>query len=182
MAAPDLDRGLWPHRFQSPSRGGRLCGAKFGAQRDDVRGFQSPSRGGRLCGAARLSRNAVMFLRFSPLHEGDASVAVSLGLRQLQIHRFSPLHEGDASVARPCARPRPGSLWVSVPFTRGTPLWRERATAQTSRGNNVSVPFTRGTPLWRPARPRQRPKHRRFSPLHEGDASVAYKRVNTGVE
>ena len=37
---------------------------------------------------------------------------------------FSPLHEGDASVAY-ARLPRPqAAILVSVPFTRGTPLWR----------------------------------------------------------
>ena len=38
----------------------------------------------------------------------------------------------------------------------------------------VSVPFTRGTPLWRPGPPGPGAPSHRFSPLHEGDASVAW--------
>ena len=85
--------------FQSPSRGGRLCGS--GVQGDDQRHagfsplhegdasvavcdlfgrvigplFQSPSRGGRLCGLTMLTSWLRSQIGFSPLHEGDASVA-----------------------------------------------------------------------------------------------------------
>ena len=74
VATWQLHLGSDLYRFQSPSRGGRLCGGEANPRRDkEPLGFQSPSRGGRLC--------------------GDTG-----------------------------ARPSPGDF-VSVPFTRGTPLW-----------------------------------------------------------
>ena len=62
--------------------------------------------------------------------------------------RFSPLHEGDTSVA---CRGIAAALWAY----------------------SVSVPFTRGTPLWRLARLAGPVPIDGFSPLHEGDTSVA---------
>ena len=86
--------------FQSPSRGGRLCGTGSLAVQVQSLGFQSPSRGGRLCGSPRLGLRGTRNSGFSPLHEGDASVAwrPESGAASAAFC-FSPLHEGDASVA-----------------------------------------------------------------------------------
>ena len=110
--------------------------------------------------------------RFSPLHEGDTSVAAMAISELARLASFSPLHEGDTSVARRAVCHRPdcsgfsplhegdtsvawcercggiGNYSVSVPFTRGTPLWLSINGAFGKLGNKVSVPFTRGTPLW----------------------------------
>ena len=161
--------------------------------------FQSPSRGGHLCGALVLADSeahvdvSVPFTRGTPLW---LSVATGGGFA---VPGFSPLHEGDTSVANGAsgagvfvctmfqspsrgghlcgdAKPRPtvAQILVSVPFTRGTPLWRclalstwtpdtgfsplhegDTSVAMISGGRAtvhhlVSVPFTRGTPLWPP--------------------------------
>ena len=93
--------------------------------------------------------------------------------------RFSPLHEGDTSVAQADC----GSSWlltVSVPFTRGTPLW-PRAWGWICPTCNVSVPFTRGTPLWRGSGNSRGCLVRCFSPLHEGDTSVAQLSPISGI-
>src|ERR1039457_5331050 len=111
--------------------------------------FQSPSRGGHLRGPAPRAPAALLEARFSPLHEGDTSVA----------HLTFRLCE--------CASK------VSVPFTRGTPPWRRRRRADTGRLLHVSVPFTRGTPPWPAGRASSRSRFAGFSPLHEGDTSVA---------
>ena len=90
---------------------------------------------------------------------------------------------------------------VSVPFARGTPPWHLPALPLVAC-EGVSVPFARGTPPWRsplpPSRSAQsqfqspsRGGHLRghcsiwwltfvalcFSPLREGDTSVAYTRI-----
>ena len=159
--------------------------------------FQSPSRGGHLCGCEVLDVGGAVRERFSPLHEGDTSVAQLTLPDERWYCSFSPLHEGDTSVARALATGLGVGVYVSVPFTRGTPLWprRSRSFARSirrfqspSRGGHlcgevrvavhallqiVSVPFTRGTPLWRAALPQEGAALPRFSPLHEGDTSVA---------
>ena len=131
---------------------------------------------------------------FSPLHEGDTSVAGRLDSTVGDASTsFSPLHEGDTSVARCQTLRRPMRSSVSVPFTRGTPPWRWLTASNTGPVITVSVPFTRGTPPWPhrqpvaaasmqvsvpftrgtpPWRRTIRTRHR-FSPLHEGDTSVA---------
>ena len=137
--------------------------------------FQSPSRGGRLCGVdSRLS----MFppLRFSPLHEGDASVAVV----EVQPTRSIPVFQSPSRGGRLCGPAVPLCRLchhtVSVPFTRGTPLWQFTSTRRLRR-LLVSVPFTRGTPLWLAASFEEHGQIQRFSPLHEGDASVAVPKL-----
>ena len=87
-------------------------------------------------------------------------------------YSFSPLHEGDTSVARVPAGRRGGVDRVSVPFTRGTPPWR-RGQAAPACQLRVSVPFTRGTPPWRWMGLTVVVVALCFSPLHEGDTSVA---------
>ena len=190
--------------FQSPSRGGRLCGPGFrrrGLCRVRVsvpftRG--TPLwRGSRAFGL-RSGRVSVPFTRgtplwrrkrrpklgpwpgFSPLHEGDASVAGTGRRRARDRHRFSPLHEGDASVAmarvRLCGRP----ILVSVPFTRGTPLWHpsggvdalgnEQFQSPSRGGRLCGILSDFGYPYPCPG----------FSPLHEGDASVALSCAEAG--
>ena len=107
--------------------------------------FQSPSRGGRLCGGARCSIAANRTRCFSPLHEGDASVAtVQICRNASQPPSFSPLHEGDASVARSITSSCPSRPIVSVPFTRGTPLWHARVMSQTCLWNGFQSPSRGG--------------------------------------
>ena len=133
---------------------------------------------------------------FSPLHEGDASVALAragdghLVAVSVPFTRGTPLWQYRAvaypyprSVSVPFTRGTP--LWhcrprarqrdtrVSVPFTRGTPLWRHYTCPPRSSPESVSVPFTRGTPLWPDTISLATLTTRSFSPLHEGDASVA---------
>ena len=68
-----------------------------------------------------------MLSGFSPLHEGDASVAPQPASHlPIEAPSFSPLHEGDASVAGRINGAQ-SRIHVSVPFTRGTPLWLARA-------------------------------------------------------
>ena len=86
--------------------------------------------------------------------------------------RFSPLHEGDTSVAHPFqAIPQPVLVFQSP--SRGGHLRGFADTTNLDTVYSVSVPFTRGTPPWRSAPRRSPPARRRFSPLHEGDTSVA---------
>ena len=100
---------LWPRPtaeavgyslFQSPSRGGHLCGPAPGDGSAPRATFQSPSRGGHLCGAGAGIAGDCLVRCFSPLHEGDTSVAqLSAYLGDYKLPGFSPLHEGDTSVA-----------------------------------------------------------------------------------
>ena len=188
-------------KFQSPSRGGHLRGAAptgpSAAQAARVsvpftRGtppwhaerrkskparcmFQSPSRGGHLRGAR-------------PADYAGPTASVSV-----------PFTRGTPPWRMPLAAARSKFPTVSVPFTRGTPPWllgamqAGRAVLQVfqspSRGGHlrgryppetsgharrsVSVPFTRGTPPWRGYQRCRRSRAMRFSPLHEGDTSVA---------
>ena len=185
--------------FQSPSRGGRLCGVASSKCPSRIlfvsvpftRGtplwrwrprlwsyrppmFQSPSRGGRLCGPCLAPFRTRPEQRFSPLHEGDASVAAQ-------------------DVCAPTV-----ALSVSVPFTRGTPLWPSSALDEDSWRPGFQSPSrggrlcggqvglgqvgpvqvfqspSRGGRLCGPRPPQLQWRFRpRFSPLHEGDASVA---------
>ena len=160
--------------FQSPSRGGHLRGRLQRRCRTQIVEFQSPSRGGHLRGLAdaRLRdarRVSVPFTRGTPPWPDAQDDVTAFDLC------FSPLHEGDASVALPNGVCLCADTDVSVPFTRGTPPWP----CVTGKGlalRRVSVPFTRGTPPWpRPDRPR-RIFDTSFSPLHEGDTSVAGSR------
>ena len=151
--------------------------------------FQSPSRGGHLCGQWCQPVRRVCF---SPLHEGDTSVASPL--HEGDTSCFSPLHEGDTSVACRCrhrllrfqspsrgghlcgARLRSAPAWpepVSVPFTRGTPLWPTFSETRIARGRMFQSPSRGGHLCGSVAQPRQRRQIRGFSPLHEGDTSVA---------
>ena len=131
-------RKLWrpsPRKtsFQSPSRGGHLCGTGSMSCTAVTARFQSPSRGGHLCGP-RTDPSAIAPTVFqSPSRGGHLCGRFEL-------------------YARP---------------------WRCAA---------VSVPFTRGTPLWPCEIRRTKASNERFSPLHEGDTSVAsYIRVRRSV-
>ena len=160
--------------------------------------FQSPSRGGRLCGCNAVGKLWVDSTCFSPLHEGDASVAARARLTALRMIVVSVPFTRGTPLWRWTSRCQTCGYWVSVPFTRGTPLWPSRRMGRRTRlpsfsplhegdasvalaieistlpSSNVSVPFTRGTPLWREASAGMGDQQRqRFSPLHEGDASVA---------
>ena len=160
--------------FQSPSRGGHLRGTPPGSARHPPSTpFQSPSRGGHLRGTKPLDCQGVKLDGFSPLHEGDTSVALTYGQHEAVLRGFSPLHEGDTSVAHIGGMGQSPEYLVSVPFTRGTPPWRACARRPHQR-SNVSVPFTRGTPPWRTHSRCSTWSIRRFSPLHEGDTSVAW--------
>ena len=132
--------------------------------------FQSPSRGGHLCGVGTLRTSAAADHRFSPLHEGDTSVAQTC-IPADRSERFSPLHEGDTSVAqlRICDRAvtgfqspsRGGHLCGQLapavaydvqmrfsPLHEGDTSVAPRSPDAPTRSTCVSVPFTRGTPLW----------------------------------
>ena len=98
--------------------------------------------------AATIAAAIAEMIRFSPLHEGDTSVAQFCADGWTGISSFSPLHEGDTSVANPCPPSIVYRFRVSVPFTRGTPLWLSPA---------MDSPWSQNG----------------FSPLHEGDTSVA---------
>src|ERR1039458_9652683 len=134
--------------------------------------FQSPSRGGHLRGPGFQGCARFHGQSFSPLHEGDTSVAVERAIRVVLAVRFSPLHEGDTSVARRFAlgyrslprfqSPSRGGHLRGFTHTLNIPLYR------------VSVPFTRGTPPWPLHYPPWLPCLLSFSPLHEGDTSVAF--------
>ena len=90
---------------------------------------------------------------------------------------FSPLHEGDTSVATPQALRCILRPVVSVPFTKGgTPSWPmmlsiARTTSplvmfqSPSLGGHLCGPLLPAAPLRSP--------FACFSPLHEGDTSVA---------
>ena len=113
--------------------------------------FQSPSRGGHLRGFTTMPSGTVAAFSFSPLHEGDTSVA----------HRRAGW--------------RLRTMRVSVPFTRGTPPW------PLQRAHRRCPPFSfqspsRGGHLR--GEPQGAPKRKgvpSFSPLHEGDTSVAIR-------
>ena len=108
--------------FQSPSRGGHLCGPGSGFVKPSVTAVSVPFTRGTPLWPVRMRRSRCVRSGFSPLHEGDTSVAVASCCGRVTILRFSPLHEGDTSVAaRRCLSS--ADLAVSVPFTRGTPLW-----------------------------------------------------------
>jgi len=182
--------------FQSPSRGGHLRGHGAGTTCHVVEWFQSPSRGGHLRGAGIGAVASACTVRFSPLREGDTSVAIWFSeermlqngfspLREgdtsvarefrafaLRIFGFSPLREGDTSVARQKSPRRIHPLLVSVPFARGTPPWLWSAFLRfirwmfqsPSRGGHLrGAQQSNNNPPW----------HLGFSPLREGDTSVA---------
>ena len=135
---------------------------------------------------------------FSPLHEGDTSVASVACCSAMSCNSsFSPLHEGDTSVAVAQPRQIPRDVRFQSP-SRGGHLRGEVYDFMDSEGFHVSVPFTRGTPPWRGQegfapvervvfQSPSRGGHLRgllprasadsgspcFSPLHEGDTSVA---------
>ena len=137
---------------------------------------------------------------FSPLHEGDTSVASRTQPTSTRCTRFqSPSRGGHLRGAQHLGDHRP-LVVVSVPFTRGTPPWRLPISSRHGDAHGVSVPFTRGTPPWPRLRSYQdagliafqspsRGGHlrgihqhgalpdtiQRFSPLHEGDTSVAVR-------
>ena len=148
--------------------------------------------------AVTVSGTVTLNTCFSPLHEGDTSVAGWRKASSGSFPSFSPLHEGDTSVARGHSRGIPGIQSVSVPFTRGTPPWLIRVSRAVSyffvsvpftRGTPpwphfrvgsaklfcVSVPFTRGTPPWPRPLATANDTLPSFSPLHEGDTSVAQR-------
>ena len=117
------------------------------------RAFQSPSRGGHLRGSTRRKRESRCLRCFSPLHEGDTSVAGAIDSSLQIVMGFafqSPSRGGHLrGTVDSCAQR--GTASVSVPFTRGTPPW--------PAGSMASM-----TGLTC------------FSPLHEGDTSVASPR------
>ena len=138
---------------------------------------------------------------FSPLHEGDTSVAPVGPVGPGTVECFSPLHEGDTSVALVSADQEPTITGFQSP-SRGGHLrgncrrWRRDETGKfqsPSRGGHlrgaeagrqprtdstVSVPFTRGTPPWRGGEANQDHAPVGFSPLHEGDTSVARAEIS----
>ena len=136
---------------------------------------------------------------FSPLREGDTSVACARCPAAAHADHVSvPFTRGTPPWRWPWVHRPDVTVLVSVPFTRGTPPWRAALRPAAHGRLPVSVPFTRGTPPWRRLRRRTVPgqlpfqspsrgghlrgarevseRTRRqlsFSPLHEGDTSVA---------
>ena len=149
----------WP---EHPAGGGRRSSA-----------FQSPSRGGHLRGNLRIHRRLPGYWFQSPSRGGH--------LRGLRLHPdfgfayfgFSPLHEGDTSVAAWAPRATQPNVQVSVPFTRGTPPWRTGRHAAALPGIWFQSP-SRGGHLRGAGKLLTKAVYRvGFSPLHEGDTSVA---------
>jgi len=148
--------------FQSPSRGGSLTATMF----------QSPSRGGHLRGRGRGrrwprgSRVSVPFTRGTPPWR--------------RVRRAAPLEDGEFQSpsrgghlrGRGGRRGCGATCIVSVPFTRGTPPWPDGRVYRLECVE-VSVPFTRGTPPWHRVAVAGSDPPLGFSPLHEGDTSVA---------
>ena len=194
---PDEETARTYLEFQSPSRGGHLRGVRTigpdpqgagvsvpftrgtppwrnasGEDRAEHLLFQSPSRGGHLRGM--LCPNVYYLLGVSvPFTRGTPPWPERAGLEDGISASFSPLHEGDTSVARNARCMWLGTYRVSVPFTRGTPPW-PRAVI----GPSVNVtPFqspSRGGHLRGAIDPVPAPPiTTSFSPLHEGDTSVA---------
>ena len=220
VAAAAMVESAHRKRFSPLHEGDTSVAMKAGTHGRRNRQFQSPSRGGHLCGPTNRPRGtyledvSVPFTRGTPLWRRSAqpgrcqsgvSVPFTRGtplwrsITEAELLRgtsFSPLHEGDTSVAVDCVcggsnhgkfqspsrgghlcgqvacRPVRPYLTVSVPFTRGTPLWL-RIDASRRYSYPVSVPFTRGTPLWQSLPSVTQRTGLGFSPLHEGDTSVA---------
>ena len=61
--------------------------------------------------------------RFSPLHEGDTSVAIAAGAGSDLKLKFQSPSRGGHLCGDFAAHGVQRALLVSVPFTRGTPLW-----------------------------------------------------------
>src|ERR1019366_2085341 len=158
--------------------------------------FQSPSRGGHLRGhQGQQSKTPLLRLVSVPFTRGTppwrlrrwwrtrrrpVSVPFTRGTPPWRrfdpsprvIIRFQSPSRGGHLRGTVCWCQRSRQARVSVPFTRGTPPWlggrRHRHV-----GIHVSVPFTRGTPPWHGDCGRELERNFRFSPLHEGDTSVA---------
>src|ERR1019366_5657041 len=180
--------------FQSPSRGGHLRGGSGagGGRGGDL--FQSPSRGGHLRGGDS-TRPHGSSSGFIPLHEGDSSVALCVGVNGPAKHEFQSPSRGGHLRGLAAAVIAMWAYMFQSP-SRGGHLRGTGTVAASWSGTSVSVPFTRGTPPWHwyltaaggtmfqsPSRGGHlrggsagvaRDKaHLSFSPLHEGDTSVA---------
>jgi len=138
-------------RFQSPSRGGHLRGCDWSPGSTAAIRFQSPSRGGHLRGLTGSGIGTMIMPFQSPSRGGH-------------------LRGGRGTAGRGTHGQ------VSVPFARGTPPWphRDRGSVESLI---VSVPFARGTPPWHDTFEIVPPNQTGFSPLREGDTSVARDRA-----
>ena len=94
---------------------------------------------------------------------------------------FSPLHEGDTSVARARGEWQSRKLRVSVPFTRGTPPWHRPCRSRRSASSLFQSP-SRGGHLRGIMGGGSVRARRSFSPLHEGDTSVAREKGDTTID
>ena len=147
-------------------------------QRPQIQTFQSPSRGGHLRGLAHAASGASWERGFSPLHEGDTSVAVPRMIRSARFSRFqSPSRGGHLRGPPTGSVPYHSHLFQSP--SRGGHL-RGAAIKVSGVSNYEFQSPSRGGHLRGPGTPASAPYRRRcFSPLHEGDTSVAMRKANT---
>ena len=119
--------GVRDRRFQSPSRGGRLCGDVPGPDAGADRRFQSPSRGGRLCGITTSPSRRLIFSVFQSPSRGGRLCGSG---RVRRAPAKQSLFQSPSRGGRLCGIDEDFdglvTMIVSVPFTRGTPLWRRR--------------------------------------------------------
>ena len=135
--------------FQSPSRGGHLCGYPWRRAAVSPCPVSVPfTRGTPLWPTVRAVRACSFAQCFSPLHEGDTSVAMRNQGPPWRKFWFQSPSRGGHLCGAAWHYPRGRRTPVSVPFTRGTPLWRCNVRGAMLARSHVSVPFTRGTPLW----------------------------------
>ena len=172
MAVCRPTRGLGDLWFQSPSRGGHLRGHGDEHLDTATQHVSVPFTRGTPPWQRRTRANLRIRSCFSPLHEGDTSVAKTAPNALAVSTMFQSPSRGGHLRGRYGRTRRTHALQVSVPFTRGTPPWLCRSSAGVGR-LGVSVPFTRGTPPWLRYSSSARPRVPGFSPLHEGDTSVA---------
>ena len=169
----------WRRRteFQSPSRGGRLCGCTDMVYcHYRLHTFQSPSRGGRLCGGQRGRQGHAGAHVSVPFTRGTPLWLKTVPFLRIDPICFSPLHEGDASVAQAGGEGAGEQRHVSVPFTRGTPLWYVNSPPVFLDHTEGFSPLHEGDASVANRRGRESLQDPGFSPLHEGDASVARRR------
>ena len=158
----------------------------------------SPLHEGDTSVATAEEVKGLQILSFSPLHEGDTSVAPSRNRRRSRLLRVSvPFTRGTPpwlgarhaheqfQVFQSPSRgghlrgaaggfERAGSgVHVSVPFTRGTPPWPAERADDGVRDHAFQSPSRGGHLRGRQRLFQNRRAHLGFSPLHEGDTSVA---------
>ena len=113
--------------FQSPSRGGHLCGRYLEELPLSYSPVSVPFTRGTPLWLLNTSRQSNYLICFSPLHEGDTSVAPGCDPLQRGRSQFQSPSRGGHLCGPPSARPNRQGQNVSVPFTRGTPLWLSRS-------------------------------------------------------